>query len=155
MSQENISASIDEKIAASLKNVLATIARLLHAATQQLKIANQGRRRKHPRPGKAFQNEGAISLALRIGEKREGPAPFFLIGCKHLRLGERNHQHRDTAPVEFGFSFRHLAEVRLARQSGQVAEKNQQRVIADAIGEFHRLAAEIEHGKSIERDSFH
>ena len=70
---------------------------------------------------------------------------MFLVRREHLRLGKRNHEHGHTAPVEFGFSFRHLAEVRLARQSGEVAEKNQQRAIADAIGELDRLAAEIEH----------
>lgn len=145
MSKENISTSIDEKIAAALKNVLTGVGRLLHATTHQLKIAQESCRRENPKPGKAFQSEGAISLALRISEKREGPTPFFLIRRERLRLGKRNHEHGHTAPVEFGFSFRHLAEVRLARQSGEVAEKNQQRAIADAIGELNRLAAEIEH----------
>lgn len=145
MGEENISASINEKIAAPLKNIIAAVGRLPHAAAQQLKVAQQGRRRKNLKPGKAFQSESAIGLALRIGENREGPVPLFLIGRESARLGKRNHEHRHAALVEFGFRFRHLNEVRLARQSGEMTEKDQQRAIDDAIAEFHRLTAEIEH----------
>ena len=141
MSEENISVSINKKIAAPLKNIIATVGRLLHAVTQQLKVAQQRCRRKNLKSRKTLQRKCTISLALRIGENREGPVPLFLIGGESARLGERNHEHRDAALVEFGFSFGHLTEVRLARQSGEVTEKDQQRAIGDSIAEFHRLAA--------------
>jgi len=38
----------------------------------------------------------------------------------------------------------HLAEVRLARQSRQVAQKNQQEIIVELFGEIDRLAVEIQ-----------
>ena len=145
MSEENIPVSINEKIAAPLKDIVATVGRLLHALTQQLKVAQQRCRRKNLKSRKALQRKGTISLALRISENGEGPVPLFLIGRESTRLGKRNHQHRYAAPVEFGFRFRHLTEVCLARQSGEVTEKDQQRAIGDSITEFHRLAAEIEH----------
>ncbi len=137
MSEENFSAALDEKIAAALKNILAAVARLLQAAAQQLKVAEQGRRRKNLPPGKTLQREGAISLAPRIGKERERPSVHCPIRSQRARLGERNRDDRKAAPVEFGLGSRHLAEVRLARQSGQVAEKDQQRAICDLIGEAH------------------
>ena len=155
MAEENISVSIDQKIAAGLIDIVAGVRHALNALAKELKIAHQGRRRKNLKSRKAFQTEGAIRFAPWIGKKFEGPAASFLIGCEGARLGKGNHEDRDTAPVEFRFSFHHLAEVRLARQSGEVAEENQQRAIGNAFGEFHRLAAEVEHRQSIERDSFH
>lgn len=42
------------------------------------------------------------------------------------RLGEGHHRDRNTALLELAMLLPHLTEMRLARQSRQVAEKNYQ-----------------------------
>ena len=49
---------------------------------------------------------------------------MLLIAHQPARLGEGNDRNPDAAPVELGMLSAHLAEVRLARQSSQVAQKN-------------------------------
>ena len=53
------------------------------------------------------------------------------------------------------FECPHLAEVGLARQSGEVPEKDQQKVTMKALVELYRVAAQIEQSKTIEGDLFH
>lgn len=126
MAEENSAVSIDQKVAAGLKNIIAAVRRPLHAAAKQLKVAHQGRPGKNLKAREALQAEGAIRLALRIGKERERPASLFLVRREHTRLSEGNHQDGNAAALELGFSFRHLTEVRLAGQSGEMAEKDQQ-----------------------------
>lgn len=71
------------------------------------------------------------------------------------RLGEGDHNHRDTAPVELGFKFFHLAEVGLARQSGKMAKKDQEQVLLKMIRESYPLAVQIEQRQLIEGNFFH
>jgi hypothetical protein len=47
-----------------------------------------------------------------------------LIENEPCRFGERDNSDGDAAPVEFTFYCLHLAEVRLARQSCEVPEKD-------------------------------
>ncbi len=53
------------------------------------------------------------------------------------------------------FECPHLAEVGLAGQSGEMSEKDQQKVIMKALLELYRVAAQIEQSKTIEGDLFH
>ena len=50
----------------------------------------------------------------------------------------------DATPIELGFEFCHLAEVSLARQSSEMAQKDQQQVFAEVIAQRNSLAAQIE-----------
>ena len=43
----------------------------------------------------------------------------------------------------------------LARQSGEVSEKDQQKIFVKALVEVYRFAAQIEQGQAIEGDLFH
>ena len=61
---------------------------------------------------------------MGIGEDRERPLVPLLIGSQPCRFGERNNSDRDAAPVEFAFEGLHLSEVRLARQSREMPEKD-------------------------------
>jgi hypothetical protein len=65
-----------------------------------------------------------------------------LIMDELCRLGERNYDDADTAPVEFYFMVCHLAEMSLARQSGEVSKEDQQQTgMLKLIGQLYRLAA--------------
>ena len=66
----------------------------------------------------------------------------LLIMDELCRLGERNHDDVDTAPVEFYFMVCHLAEMSLARQSGEVSKEDQQQTgILKLIGQLYGFAA--------------
>jgi len=60
------------------------------------------------------------------------------------RLCEGHHGDGDPAPLELAKMFLHLAEMRLAGQSGQVAQKNHQEIVAKLLGEIDGLALEIQ-----------
>jgi hypothetical protein len=49
----------------------------------------------------------------------------------------------------------HLAEVRLAGQSSQVTEKNQQQISIELFGKIDRLAVEIQQRQVFYRNVFH
>ena len=49
---------------------------------------------------------------------------MLLIWRQPVGLGKRNDDDPDTAPIELILGCFHLAEVMLARQSGEVPEKN-------------------------------
>ena len=85
-------------------------------------------------PGKSFQGELSIPDTLRIGKNRERPLMTLLIGNQFGGLGERDDGHGDAAPVEFMFKRLHLAEVGLARQSGEVLEKDQEQKFFKILG---------------------
>ena len=68
----------------------------------------------------------------------------LLITHQPGRLGEGNDRDNDAASIELGMLLAHLAEVRLARQSRQVAQKNQQEIIVELFGEIDRLAVKIQ-----------
>ena len=78
-----------------------------------------------------------------------------LIMRKPSWFGEGDHDDRNPARAEMIFECRHLAEVGLARQSGEMPDKDQQKVIVKAIGELSRIAAQIEQGQTIEGHLFH
>ena len=58
------------------------------------------------------------------------------------RLGKGHDGNGDAAPLELGMSLPHLAEMRLARQSSQVTQKNQQEIFIELPGEIGQLAVE-------------
>ena len=70
-------------------------------------------------------------------------------------FGEGDHDDRNPARLEMIFECPHLAEVGLARQSGEVPEKDQQKVMMKAIVELNRIAAQIEQGQTIDGHLFH
>jgi hypothetical protein len=49
----------------------------------------------------------------------------------------------------------HLPEVHLTRQSGEVPEKNQQKVVVKVGAEINRLGFEVQEPQAVEIDSFH
>ena len=58
------------------------------------------------------------------------------------RLSKRHHRNGDAAPAELAMSLPHLTEMRLARQSSQMPQKNQQEMFFELSGETGRLAVE-------------
>ncbi len=69
---------------------------------------------------------------------------MLLIMQQPVRLGEGNDRDRDIAAIELGMLLAHLAEVRLARQSSQVAQENQQEILVEPLGDIDGLAMEIQ-----------
>jgi hypothetical protein len=69
---------------------------------------------------------------------------MLLITHQPVRLSEGNDRDRDAAPIELGMMPAHLAEVRLARQSRQVTQQNQQEIFVELLSEIDRLAVEID-----------
>ncbi len=80
---------------------------------------------------------------------------MLLITHQLGRLGKGNDRDRDAAPVELGMLLAHLAEVRLARQSSQVTQKNQQEIFVELSGEIDRLAVEGQQRQLFEVNLFH
>jgi hypothetical protein len=68
---------------------------------------------------------------------------MLLITHQPVRLSEGNDRDRDVTAIELGMMSAHLAEVRLARQSSQVAQKNQQEIFVELFGDIDGLAMEI------------
>ena len=71
------------------------------------------------------------------------------------RLGKGHDRNRDAAPLELGMLLAHLAEMRLARQSSQVTQKNQQEIFVELSGETGRLAVEGQQRQLCEVNLFH
>ena len=68
---------------------------------------------------------------------------MLLIRQQPLRRGKRDNDYRRPAPIEFTFERFHLAEVMLARQSGKVPKKNEQRIFLGIILEINRTALKV------------
>jgi hypothetical protein len=71
------------------------------------------------------------------------------------RLSKRHHRNDDDAPAELTLSLPHLAEMRLARQSSQVTQKNQQEIFVEMSGETGRLAVEGQQRQLCKVNLFH
>ena len=80
---------------------------------------------------------------------------MLLITHQLGRLGKGHDRNRDAAPVEFDLLLAHLAEMRLARQSSQVTQKNQQEIFIELSGEIGRLAVEGQQRQLCEVNLFH
>jgi hypothetical protein len=132
--EEYISFPIQQKIAAGLVNIILAVVFPFHTLAQQLPVQAQCRRREYVKPRKPFQGELSIPNPLGIGKDRERPLMMFLIGNQFGRLGERNNGYGDAAPVKFIFERFHLAEVGLARQSGEVPEKDEEQILIEISG---------------------
>ena len=65
---------------------------------------------------------------------------LFLVMCQFFRVGKRNHDNRDFALLKLLVKSLQLAEMRLAGQSSEMAEKDQKDPAAKHRGEIHRLA---------------
>ena len=70
-------------------------------------------------------------------------------------LGKGHHRDGDVAPAELTMSLPHLAEMRLARQSSQVTQENQQEMFFELSGEIGRLAVEGQQRQLCEVNLFH
>ena len=79
----------------------------------------------------------------------------LLILRQPLRFGEGDHDDRNPAGFETIFERPHLAEVGLARQSSEVSEKDQQKVIMKVLVELYRVTVQIVQGQTIEGNLFH
>ncbi len=74
------------------------------------------------------------------------------------QLGWRGKGHdgnRDAAPLELSMLLAHLAEMRLAGQSSQMTQKNQQEIFIELPGEIGRLAVEGQQRQLCEVNLFH
>jgi len=80
---------------------------------------------------------------------------MLLITHQLGRLGKGHDCNRDAAPLELGMLLAHLAEMRLARQSSQVAQKNQQEIFIELAGEIGRLAVKIQERQLFYSNVFH
>ena len=71
------------------------------------------------------------------------------------RLCEGHHCDNDAATIEFGLGGTHLAEMRLAWQSGQVPKKDQQKIIIEVCREVDALAGQVEQRQLSDGDVIH
>ena len=71
------------------------------------------------------------------------------------RLSKRHHRDGDAAPDELAMLLPHLTEMRLARQSSQVTQENQQEMFFELSGETGRLSVEGQQRQLCEVDLFH
>jgi len=142
--EQDISIAIDQKVAAGLVDIVALVMLRLHTAAQQFPIQLQRRGREDLKPRQPFQGERLIGLAPGVSEHRERPLMVLLITHQLGRFGKGEDRDLDATAIELGMLLAHLAEVRLARQSSQVAQKNQQEIFIELFGEIDRLAIEIQ-----------
>jgi hypothetical protein len=66
-----------------------------------------------------------------------------LIRYQPLRFGKGDDDDGHSPLIEFTFDRFHLAEMMLARQSGEVPEKNEQRIFLKIILKVYRTAAQV------------
>ena len=155
MGVKQVATAIDKEIAAALINVVPAVILTLLSFAQQAPIEFQRGGRKDLKPRKPLQRKSVIGGPLWIGEYDKRPLMVLLIERKPLRLGEGDHDDRNPAGFELIFGRFHLAEVGLARQSGEMSKKDQQKVMMKALGELYRVAVQIEQGQTIEGYLFH
>jgi len=60
------------------------------------------------------------------------------------RFGKGDDRDLDATAIELGMLLARLAEVRLARQSSQVAQKNQQKISVELLGKIDGRAMKIQ-----------
>jgi hypothetical protein len=94
-------------------------------------VGQHARAEEHP-PAPPPQAEGAVSRPPRVAKEREGPRLQAQPGREHFRLALGDRDQFGPEGVEFAEAALHLAEVRPARDSGQVAEED------DDTGPTHR-----------------
>ncbi len=73
---------------------------------------------------KSFQRERLVRNSIGIGENHEWPLMVFLVADELRGFRERNDDNRNAAPIEFSFGRCHLAEMILARKSGEMSQEN-------------------------------
>ena len=71
------------------------------------------------------------------------------------RLSKRHHRDGDAAPAKLAMLLPHLTEMRLARQSSQVTQENQQEMFFELSGEIGWLAVEGQQRQACEVNLFH
>ena len=155
MGEENIPGTIEREVAPGLIDIVTLIANLLHAAASQLPVHLQRRRREHLPPGEPFQSEGMISLTLGIGEHDKWPLVALLIVHQLCRFSEGHDRDGDATLLELAMLLPHLAEMRLAGQSSQVAEKNHQEIFVEMASQNRRFAVEIQQRQLCDIDVLH
>jgi Asp-tRNA(Asn)/Glu-tRNA(Gln) amidotransferase B subunit len=80
---------------------------------------------------------------------------MFLVLPKLRRLGERNDNDGNAAANELRFPSLHLTEVVLARKSGQMSQKNEERVVSEIIAYGDGAAAQVIKTQGVDADLFH
>lgn len=155
MSEEYITVTVDQEIAAGLINVVFAIILAHQSFAKQFQVQLQRRQRKNPVPGKPFQPKRAIGCAFRIGEDRKAPLVMFLVATQHRRLRKRDDDDLDVTPVEFLFECADLDEVSLAGQSGQMAVKNKQQPFAKKSAQRNSVTVKVEKAQLVDGDFFH
>ena len=155
MGEKYVAVAIDKEIAAALINIVLAVILALLSSPQQAPIEFQRRWRKDLKPRKSVQRERVIGGPFWVGENNKRPLMVLLILRKPLGFGEGDHDDRNPAQLEMILDCPHLAEVGLARQSGEMSEKDQQKVIMKALLELYRVTVQIEQGQAIEGDRFH
>lgn len=78
----------------------------------------------------------------------------FLISLEPFRFSERTDDNANGLLRKFACNGDHLAQVLLARQSGEVTQANEQQSAIECQGKLHGLAVEIHDGKVRKIDAF-
>jgi len=69
---------------------------------------------------------------------------MLLITDQLGRFGKGDDRDNNAAAIECGMVLAYLTEVRLARQSSQVTQKNQQDIFIESVSKNDRLAVKIQ-----------
>ena len=86
-------------------------------------MGQNARAEEHP-PAPPPQAEGAVGRAPRVAKEREGPRVQAQPGREHFWLALDDRDQFGPEGVQYTEAALHLAEVRPARDSGQVAEED-------------------------------
>jgi hypothetical protein len=155
MGEEDFAVGVEQQIAARLIDVVAAIVLEVMAFSQQVPIEPEHSGLEQPPQTEPFQLRSAIERTLRVSQDGDRPVESLLVSLQHLRLGERDHDHRHTAFREPALDADHLPEVVLTGQSGQMTQTDHEREPLELFPERNRGSVRVGQAKFSEIDSFH
>jgi len=144
-----------EKISPALCDVVAVRPFEFPSLQEKFQVFQNDPRADEFPPGKPAQLERLVDLSLRISKDRERPLLDFLIRSKSFRSRKRRYDDVDPTRCEPRSLFRHLPEVFLAWQSGEMPKEDDQRRSLDDFRHGRCFAVEREKRKFGERNALH
>jgi hypothetical protein len=155
MREYNFPAFVEQEISSRLIEVVTTVVFEFSSLQQEMKVELEGRQGENPAPGKPLKTEIAVCFAFGIREHNEGPVVNSLVMGQTIRLRKRNDRDHYAPLIEPILHCLHLSEVLLARQSGEMTQKNNQHGTAGKLPEADLPAFEIEEKNTSQGNGIH
>jgi hypothetical protein len=134
----------DKEVSATLRHVVAARPLQTPAIPKQLEILPYDSRGEELPPGQLAKLERLIDTSLWVGVDSERPLLFLLIGAQSFRGREGCNDDVDSPRCKPCALFRHLPEVFLAGESGEMTKEDHERRSLNDVGHGNRDVVERE-----------